>query len=71
MILYKIWSPVLSEKNNAHHFSTTCAMRVVASGMDRNLDATLISRVYFAICRVVCPLRVIQRIRIRKPDPLG
>jgi hypothetical protein len=26
----------------------------VVSGKDRNLDAASISRVYFAICRVVC-----------------
>jgi hypothetical protein len=54
LILCKSWSLALSEKNNAHSFLPTCAMHVVVFGMDRTLDAASMSRVYFALCQVVC-----------------
>jgi hypothetical protein len=38
-------------------------MRVIASGMDRNLDVASISHIYFTIYRVVCLFKIY---RLRK-----
>jgi hypothetical protein len=40
-------------------------MRIIASGMDRALDAASISRIYFAIYRVVC---LFKNYRLREYD---